>query len=602
MGGMKDFLKGIVASALGFGLAIGAGFVVLLILVAALAGGARDQGPEAPKVKPGTFLVIGNGLAITDTPDDGSVSLGDLLGGGEGDSVDLWRALEAIDLAAKDSAITGILLAEGLDAGLATRNELRQALQEFAKQGKPIVSWMESPRVGDYWLGTVGTTVALHPAGEVTFAGLSAYSSYLGATLRQLGIGVQVTKVGQFKSAVEPFTEDKMSDPARRQMQELLDEIWGRLVADTAKSRSMPAARLRDLAGKPGYFPAAKALELKLVDKVMHRDELVRFLVEAGAAADDDGSFRQVGLARYAAKARLPRGKDGKLAVVYAEGDIVDGFGGAGSIGGDRLAGIIRRLRHDDNVKAVVLRVNSPGGSAYASEIMHRELELLRGKGVPLVVSMGDTAASGGYYIAAPGTSIMADPMSITGSIGVFGLHFNYGGLAERFALGTDGVKTAPYADLLEPHRPASEQEMAIVQSSVDAVYETFLGVVGRGRKLERNAVHEVAQGRVWSGARARQLKLVDQLGGLRSAIALASEKAGKGKLEVVQVPSLGENRQSLLEALMEEGEPAPLFAGANPDPVLREVRAKWRSLKSLRHLNDRRGIYLIGPVGVEAR
>jgi protease-4 len=249
-----------------------------------------------------------------------------------------------------------------------------------------------------------------------------------------------------------------------------------------------------------------------------------------------------------------------------------------------------------------VLRVNSPGGSAYASEIMHRELELLREKGVPLVVSMGDLAASGGYYIAAPGSLIVADPMTITGSIGVFGLHFNYGDLAERFALGTDGVKTAPYADLLERHRPASEQEMAIVQSSVDAIYETFLGVVGRGRKLERDAVHAVAQGRVWSGARARQLRLVDQLGGLRAAMALGAEQAGGGKLEVVQVPSLGENRRSLLQALMEEGEPAPLFAGAGSDPVLRELRAKWRSLKALRHLNDRRGIYLIGPVGVEAR
>lgn len=599
---MKDFLKGIVASALGFGLALAAGLVALVILGIALASGGGDRQPPPAKVKAGTFLVVGNGLAITDTPDDGAVGLGDLLGGGGGESVDLWRALEAIDLAAKDKSIAGILLAEGLDAGLATRNELRQALQAFAREGKPVVAWMESPRVGDYWMGSVGSTVILHPAGDVTFAGLASYSSYMGATLRQLGVGVQVTKVGQFKSAVEPFTEDRMSEPAKRQMQELLDEIWGRLVADTAKSRSIPAARLRDLAGKPGYFPAARALELKLVDKVMHRDELVRFLVEAGAEEDGDGSFRQVSLARYAAKARLPKGKDGKLAVVYAEGDIVDGFGGSGSVGGDRLAGVIRRLRHDDDIKAVVLRVNSPGGSAYASEIMHRELELLREKGVALVVSMGDTAASGGYYIAAPGTRIVADPMTITGSIGVFGLHFNYGGVADRFALGTDGVKTAPYADLLEMHRPATPQELAIVQTSVDAVYETFLGVVARGRKLGRDAVHEVAQGRVWSGARARQLKLVDQLGGLRSAIALAEETAGAGKLEVVQVPSLGENRRTLLEALMEEGEPAPLFADSGADPVLREIRGKWRALKAIRHLNDRRGIYLIGPLGVEAR
>lgn len=602
---MRDFLKNIVASALGFGLALAAGLVALVVLVVALAAGGGAEGqPAAPKVRPGTFLVVGNGLEITDTPDDGSVGLSELLAGGPGgESVDLWRALEAIDLAAKDRSIRGILLAEGLSAGLASRHELRQALEAFAKQGKPVVAWMEAPRVGDYWMASAASTLALHPSGELTFAGLSSYSSYLGATLRQLGIGVQVTKVGQYKSAVEPFTESRMSEPARLQLQQLLDEIWGRLVADTAKSRGIPAARLRDLAGKPGYFTAARALELKLVDKVMHRDELVRFLVEAGAEEDDEGSFRQVTLARYAAKARLPKGPDGKLAVVYAEGDIVDGFGGPDSIGGDRLAGVIRRLRHDDEVKAVVLRVNSPGGSAYASEIMHRELELLRRKGVPLVVSMGDTAASGGYYIAAPGSTIVADPMTVTGSIGVFGLHFNYGELASRFALGTDGAKTAPYADLLELHRPATEQELAIVQSSVDGIYETFLGVVGRGRKLSREAVHEVAQGRVWTGTQARQRKLVDQLGGLRSSIALAAEQAGKDKrLELVQVPGLGENRQSLLEALMEEGEPAPLFAGARRDPVLGELRAKWRQLRALRNLNDRRGIYLIGPVEVEAR
>jgi protease-4 len=599
---MKDLLKGILASALGFGLALAAGLVALIVLAIALAGAGSEGGKPPVKVERGTFLVIGNGLAITDTPDDGMVGLGDLLGGGEGESVDLWRALEAVRLAAKDKAVAGILLAEGLDAGLASRNELRQALAAFAKEGKPVVAWMETPRVGDYWMGSVATTVALHPSGELSFAGLSSYSSYLGATLRQLGIGVQVTKVGKFKSAVEPFTDDRMSEPAKRQMQELLDEIWGRIVADAAKSRSMPAARLRDLAGKPGYFPAARALELKLVDKVMHRDELVRFLVEAGAEAEDAGSFRQMGLARYAAKVRLPKGKGGKLAVVYAEGDIVDGYGSPDSVGGDRLAGIIRRLRHDDEVKAVVLRVNSPGGSAYASEIMHRELELLREKGVPLVVSMGDTAASGGYYIAAPGDAIVADPMTITGSIGVFGLHFNYGDLAGRFALGTDGVKTAPYADLLEAHRAATPEELAIVQSSVDAIYEVFLGVVSRGRKLDRDAVHEVAQGRVWSGARALRLKLVDRLGGLRDAVELAREKAGAGELELVQVPSLGENRRTLLEALMEDGEPAPLFSASGSDPVLREMRAKWRSLKSLRQLNDRRGIYLIGPLGVEAR
>lgn len=599
---MKDFLKGVLASALGFGLVLALAALAVIVVIAALVTRQPTGGAANVRVQPGTFLVIGNDLVVTDTPEHGSPNLGSMLmDGGKSPQVDLYRALEAIDLAAKDTQVAGLILAEGLDAGLATRSELRRAINAFAKSNKPVIAWMENPSTGQYHFLSAAKTVVLHPSGELQLSGIAAYTLYFGEALKRLGIGVQVTKVGKYKSAVEPMIADKMSDPARQQEQELLDDIWGRQLADISKARGIPVAELRQTAAQPGIFPAKRALELKLVDKLLQRDEFIQEVIAAGGKADGDGSFRQMSLARYAGKVSLPS-KGETIAVVYAEGEIVDGMGGAGSVGGDRVAATLRKLRSDDEVKAVVLRVNSPGGSAFASEIMHRELELLRKKGVPVVVSMGDLAASGGYYIASPGTTVIADPLTITGSIGVFGLHFNYGELATKLSLGTDGVKTAAHADLLQLHRPATPEELAIVQSSVDEVYEQFLGVVARGRKMPRDTVHAVAQGRVWSGSRAREVGLVDRFGGLRDAIAEAARQAKLETHALRQFPGLHEDTRSFAELVLSDGEDSPLFAKTPRDPAMSLIRAQFESLAALRNLNDRRGIYLLAPVRVESR
>ncbi len=600
---MKDFLKGVLASAIGSGLVLVLSAVLGAVMFAAIMMSSPSSQSAHVRVQSDTFIVIGNGMAVVDTPDHGSLGLGALLMNGERQpSVDLYRALEAIDLAAKDPNVAGLLLAEGLDAGLATRSELRKAIEAFAKNtNKPVIAWMEGPSTGQYHFLSAAKTLAMHPSGELQFAGISSYSMYFGEGLRKLGIGVQVTKVGKYKSAVEPLIADKMSEPAKQQEQELLDDVWSRLVADVAKSRNIPAADLKQIAGKPGIFAAKRAVELKLVDKLLQRDELIAEIIAAGGESDGNGSFRQMSLVRYAGKVGLPKSGP-TIAVVYAEGQIVDGLGDESSVGGDRVAATLRRLRNDEEVKAIVLRVNSPGGSAFASEIIHRELELLREQGIPVVVSMGDLAASGGYYIAAPGTTVMADPMTITGSIGVFGLHFNYGELATKLSIGTDGVKTTTYADLLEPHRPATPEEMAIVQTSVDEVYEQFLGVVSRGRKMERNAVHAIAQGRVWTGARALKIGLVDRFGGLRDAIAEAARQAKLTKHSLRQIPGLHEDQRSLAERLLSDDEENPVFAKSNRDPVRALLNAQLRALGDLRHLNDQRGIYLLAPLQIESR
>jgi protease-4 len=600
---MKDFLKSVFASALGFSLTLLTGFLLMIVFIAVIATHDPSEGVRRTHIQSGTFLVIGNGMAVNDTPEHGSPGIGTLLSGGNDmPQVDLYRALEAIDLAAKDPNVAGILIVEGLDAGLATKSELRKALEGFIQSSKkPVIAWMENPSTGQYHMMTAAKTLILHKSGEVQFAGIASYSTYWGEGLRRLGVGVQVTKVGKYKSAVEPLIGDKMSEAARQQSQELLDDVWNRLMADVSRARGIPVAQLQKAASNPGIFSPQRALELKLVDKVMQRDELIAEVIRAGATDDSEGSFRQVSLARYAGKVKLPKGSE-QVAVVYAEGDIVDGMGSPTSVGGDRVAATLRHLRNDEKVKAVVLRVNSPGGSAFASEIIHRELELLRKKGVPIIVSMGDLAASGGYYIAAPGTTVIADPMTITGSIGVFGLHFNYGELAAKLSLATDGVKTATHADLLSVHRPATVDELTIVQESVDRIYEQFLGVVGSGRKMKRDDVHEIAQGRVWSGSRARKLGLVDSFGGLRDAIAEASKQANLKEPGIVQFPGLHEDRRSLAEMVLSDDEESPLFTRTATDPVMQLIRSQWQQAEAMRNLNDRRGIYLLAPLRIDDR
>ena len=600
---MKDFFKSVFASALGTFLALALGGFAMVMLIVALASSAGNHQPgTAVSVKPKTMLVIGGGLTINDTPEHGAPGLEAILLGESGPELDLYRALEAIDLAAKDRNIAGILLSGPLGAGLTQKAEIRKAIAAFKASGKPVLAWIENGTQGEYYLSSVADKVYVHAAGELELKGLASYNTYFGDSLKLLGIGVQVTKVGKYKSAVEPYLGGVMSEPAREQSEALMGGIWRRILGDVSKSRNVSVPELTKAVDAAGIYDARKAVVLKLADKAMHRDELVKQVRAAGAAPDDTGtSFLQVNLHRYAGKVTLPKNGP-RIAIVYAEGEIVDGWGGPGLVGGDRLARDLRVLRGDKSVKAVVLRVNSPGGSAFASDVVAREVGLLKAQGIPVVVSMGDVAASGGYYIAAKANVIMADPSTITGSIGVFGLHFNYDELAKKVQLGTDGVKTGRFADLLAEHRAATPAELAIVQASVDGVYEDFLRVVAEGRSLKRDGVHEIAQGRVWLGEDARGLRLVDKLGGLRDAIKAAKELAQTEEAELVQIPALHSGRENFFQQLLSEDEDSPLFAKASADPAREFLQANAKWLRSLRALNDPKGVYLTCPVAPQRR
>ena len=398
---MKEFLKSVLASAFGTVLALFIGAFLLVVLLVGMASSAGDgQASAHVAVKPKTMLVIGGGLTIEDTPEHGAPGLDELLFGAAGPRLDLLRALEAIDLAAKDKQIAGILLSGELSAGLTQKAEIRRALVAFKKSGKPVIAWVENASQGEYYLASVADKVYAHVSGEVEFKGLASYNMYFGDTLRLAGLGVQVTKVGKYKSAVEPYLGSTMSAEAKEQTEVLMNGLWKRLLADVARSRGLTTERLTKVVESGGIFAARKAVELKLVDAVLHRDELVSRVREAGASADDAGtSFRRVGLHRYAHKVALPS-RGGKIAIVYAEGEIVDGWGGAGEIGGDRLAHDLRSIRGDDDFKAVVLRVNSPGGSVSAGLAIYDTMQFIKPDISTICIGM---AASMGAVLLAGG-------------------------------------------------------------------------------------------------------------------------------------------------------------------------------------------------------
>ena len=602
---MKEFLKSILASAIGTFIAgILAGFALLVLVVALISSAGMHVEKSPITIKSKTVLVIGNGVAINDTPSHGSPTLERLLGNDHVVEVDLWRAVESIKLAAKDSNVVGILIAGEIQAGYVQLDELRCALQAYKKSGKPLIAWLENASQREYYLASVADKIYQHPAGEVEFKGLETYNFYFGETLKKIGVGVQVTKVGKYKSAVEPYLGDKMSEPSREQTEAVLRGVWNKITSEVASSRGLSVNTLNRYANSAGIFSANEALKLHLVDALIQRDELIEQMHKIGAKSNEsETSFRQVSLSNYSSKAKLPN-KGGRIAVVYAEGEIVDGWGSGDEVGGDELAHDLRSLRGDDKLKAVVLRINSPGGSAFASDLVAREVGLLRAKGIPVIVSMGDVAASGGYYIAAPANLVVADTMTITGSIGVFGLHFNYSELANKLQLATDGLKTSRYSDLLNSHRPATPEELNIIQSLVDNVYDDFLKVVSTGRKMKKEDIHEIAQGRVWLGGDAAGIGLVDRIGGLHDSIQIAREMAKLDEAEIIQIPSLYSGRENIIQRLISEDQSdQPLFARVSTkNPAVAIIKAHLDMLKKAQTLNDPKGIYLTCPLQLKTR
>ena len=600
---MKDFLKYTCASLLGtfLGLlllgSIGLGGLVLLIAVAA--SSSKNSGPQ---VKDKSVLVLDLSLNITDSKPIRSTSaaIQDVLSDEGGNAVTLRTVLDTIESAKKDPKIVGIYLEGSSDSsssGFANLKEVRSALQRFRDAKKPIFAYQMDWNERDYYLGSVANTIAVNPYGSLEINGFSSQAMFFTGALEKYGLGVQVTRVGKYKSAVEPFLLTKMSPENRQQTQKLLGDMWGEYLTTVGPNRKVTVGQLQAVADKGGTLMADEALKSKLVDKVVYFDEIATELKKLTGTDRENKSFKQISLKNYARiaedKKSTRANKKNQIAILYAEGEIVDGEGGPTEVGGDRIAQEMRKIREDDDVKAVVLRVNSPGGSATAAEVIGREV-MLTGKKKPVIVSMGNLAASGGYWISMGSNRIFAEPNTITGSIGVFGMLFNAEKLAANNGLTWDVVKTARFADTNTVSRPKNPQELANIQRIVDRIYDRFVTKVADSRKLPKNKVQEIAQGRVWSGTAAKQLGLVDEIGGLEDAVAEAAKQAKLGDdWQLEEYPKRRSFEEQILARLSGV---RVLQPAAKLDPLTAEVKKMQKEFAAIESMNDPQGIYVRLP------
>jgi protease-4 len=578
-------------------------FVVFFIFLGALAA----LGEKPVVVTPGSYLVVDLGTGIQDAPlqNEEFDELMNALGQGAGKRIQLRQLTRAIDAAATDSAISGIFLRGELapgGAGYAQLAEVRNALVRFKKSGKPVKAYLSYAMTGEYYLASAASHVTLDPYGAILMPGLASQPMFFKHAFEKFGVGVQVTRVGKYKSAVEPYTRADMSPENRAQLQKLLDDVWGQLVADVEGGRQLKAGTFQKIVDRDGFVRAPQALEEKLVDRVAYWDVMLEELKADTGRKGERETFKQIDVKSYSklvssdnavaqrrTDQKVELGGDNRIGIVYAEGVIVDGDGEEeGNVYGDKVARQIRELRLDDKVKAIVLRVNSPGGSASASEVIQREVRLTREK-KPVIISMGHLAASGGYWIATYGNHIFAEPTTITGSIGVFGMFLNFQGLFnDKLGLTFDTVKTGQFADAATVVRPKTEQELALFQKTVDWIYEEFTGKVAESRKLDLAKVREIAQGRVWSGAEAKKLGLVDELGNLSDAVAFAAKQAKLGdKFRIVERPRKRAFAEAFSEAL-EGKQKQEAFSG----PVGAAIRQLHTQLQTLNTFNDPRGVY----------
>ncbi|MBH8552841.1 signal peptide peptidase SppA [Nostocaceae cyanobacterium CENA357] len=597
---LKQTLASLVGSLLGLMVFCGIGTTGLFLLLFAVAT-SKDTGPA---VKDKSIVVFDLSMKITDREPSSSEVFQQTFSGVKEERMTLRSVLDNLEKARQDSRIVGIYLdatstSTTNSLGFASLKEIRKALEEFRASGKKVVAYGMDWSEKEYYLSSVADTIVLNPLGMMEINGLSSQPIFLTGALEKYGIGVQVVRVGKFKGAVEPFLLTKLSPENREQTQKLLDDVWGEWRTTVGTSRKINPQKLQAIADSQAILEAQAAKSNGLVDQVAYTDQVVTDLKKLTASDQEAKTFRQIDLTEYA---RVPnkslsveRDSQNKIAVVYAEGEIVDGKGEDGQVGGDRFAKIFNKLRQDQDIKAVVLRINSPGGSATASEVMQREVRLTR-EVKPVVVSMGDVAASGGYWIASDSNRIFAEPNTITGSIGVFGVLFNGQKLANDNGITWDTVKTGRYADNQTVSRPKSPQELALYQRSVNRIYNLFLNKVSQGRKIPAQKVAEIAQGRVWSGVAAQKIGLVDEIGGLNAAIEYTAKQAKLGKdwklQEYPQESSFGER---FFGRAIDETRTVLGIEGAqikSTNPLTAEFQKIQQEITILQKMNDPQGIY----------
>ncbi len=667
---MKQFFTSIAANLATIALLF---LLVLMLTIGLIAAASGDAAPVVPE---GAVLVVDLSQALADRPAARTPqsSFDRAFADPGGSKLSLRGAVVALQEAAEDDRISSVLLrgnvaSDGLSSGYGALVEFREALATVVAAGKPVHAFLVDPTVRDYYVTSVASTITIDPFGSLQFNGLSGTQMHFAGFLEKYGIGIQVSRVGKFKAAVEPFTRTDMSPENRAQTRRYLESTWNEIKRRVSQSREMDTLRLQQLADSVALFTPDDALRFGLVDRVAHFDVLLADLrattgdsaararsaarpMAADSASDATATQRaaegdsasaktrddsassaspfaippdampQILLRDYAQIA-VARHDDftarRKIAVVYAQGEIVNGEGGTDQVGGTAFARELRSLRRDPSVRAIVLRVNSPGGSVVASEEIQRELVLLNTE-KPVVVSMGTLAASGGYWIATASRHVFAQPTTLTGSIGVFAILPNLEGIAEKNGITMDTVTTARYADMFSIARPRTNAELTIIQRGIDQVYDAFLARVASSRNLPMDSVRAIAEGRVWSGEDAFTLGLVDEIGDLDDAIAHAAGLADLGDdYGLMELPKV-QGAADMLQKLFDDSPPpvvgslrgalglgaanaGPLAAAeawsrsaSRQGPTADALRSMVRQLGSLLQLDDPRGIYARMP------
>jgi protease IV len=584
----KIFFASLLASVVGFFVIVFFGFVFII----ALAAGMSSK--EDVKVEPNTVLHLNLDYMIKEKTSADPFEDFDFSSFEPSQNLGLNDILKNIKKAKTDDNIKGIFLDVAMmPNGAATTEAIRNQLLDFKTSGKFIVAYAEVMTNKAFYLASVADKVYLNPYGVVEFSGLNSQLLFLKNMLEKLNIEVQVFYAGKYKSATEPFRYEKMSEPNREQVTAYLNGMYEHYLKKIAESRNISVQELDNIADNLLVRRAEDAKTYKLVDELAYYDVVLDDL-KSRTGKKEDEKIASITIKKYD-KAPDSKKKEyfksDKLAVVYAEGGIVDGKGDHNNIGSERVAKLLRKIRQDKDVKALVLRVNSPGGSALASEIILREMELLKKK-MPVIVSMGNVAASGGYYISCYADTIVAQPNTITGSIGVFGLIPNMQGFFNKhLGITFDNVKTGKYSDLGTMVKPLNVEEKMIIQQSVDTIYYKFKARVATGRGMSMALVDSFAQGRVWTGEQAKEIGLVDVLGGIDEAIAIAAHKAGITEYRTKEYPEKEDPFEKFLKSLT--GEAETYFMKMK----LGEFYPIWKQVESLKNV---RGIQARMPFDME--
>ncbi len=581
-------------------LAIVASMVLLFIVIIGSVTGALLSATTTVSVNPESVLVVDLQDEIVDAPVSNPLSAIDFQRLTIKQNLTTLNVIRAIEHAAVDDNIKGIYLrpTSAVSAQLSIIEEIRAEIERFKESGKFVVAYSDIYSQGGYYLSSVADSVYLQKEGSLVWQGIASTTMFYKDMLDRLDIGVEVFRPTEcrYKSAVEPLMRSSMSNESREQTSLLISSLWGGVVSGVAQSRDITPVRLNNIASSLIGYLSNDALSAGLVDALIYEDEMESIFEELGVELNDKGRAERVLLSRYIANQSfvdIVNPSANSVAVLYAEGVIVDGQGEVGEVGSENLARALRKVRADDSIKSVVLRVNSPGGSALAADVMWREVELLR-QSKPVVVSMGSYAASGGYYISAPADVVVANRGTVTGSIGVYGVMLDIEqALSSKLGINTDVVGTNPSADFMRSSRAVTAAERDVMTRSVDRVYNAFISHVASGRNLSIFRVGELAQGRVYSGVQAKELGLVDVIGGLKSAILIAAERAGIVDDFRVEEVSLFSDSFTEIFAYLNSA-----FA-----PSLGVEYRVWRKIESaLKPLESEGGVVMHSPTKIEWR